>query len=170
MTRFFSGNSFVARFDRLLRKRSFEKVAANVLCTAPLRIQGTSPLFLSMICHRDLAYYLLAIKSIYARVKQGRVLIINDGSLTSTDVKQLSYHIPGIEIVNKQSISVGPAPRADLFWERLVKIVDLTRDNYVIQVDADTLVSAEIPEVIQCWRQNRSFLLGTASGQLIRRA
>src|SRR5204862_5457218 len=40
-------------------------------------------------------------------------------------------------------------------------------ERYVIQADADTLVSAPIPEVAQCWLDNRSFLLGTGSGQSI---
>jgi hypothetical protein len=34
----------------------------------------------------------------------------------------------------------------------LVKIVELSIEPYAIQVDADILVGAVIPEVVDCWR------------------
>src|SRR5205823_6173253 len=70
------------------------------------------------------------------------------------------------EIIDFYAISTGLCPRGGT-WERLVKLVDLSRESYVIQVDADTLVSAPIAEVIECWRANQSFLLGTNSGRRV---
>jgi hypothetical protein len=165
------GNSLPRRtlawFKRLWGKRSFDRVARGILRTAPLRPHGDSPVFLSMVCHRDLTTYLLAIKSLYVSIGHGRVVIINDGSLKSEDLAILHHHIPALELFDVDSIETGSCPRADFFWERLVKIIELSCEHYVIQVDADTLVSAAIPEVIQCWRDNRSFLLGTGSGRAI---
>jgi hypothetical protein len=165
------GNSMsaraLARLKRSWDKLSFDRVAGGVLGTAPLCPSGDSPLFLSMVCHRDVASYLLAIKSLYDGIGHGRVAIINDGSLTSSDLAILHNHIPKLEVLDINSIETGSGPRADLFWERLVTIVERSNEDYVIQVDADTLVSAAIPEVVQCWSDNRSFLLGTGSGQAI---
>jgi hypothetical protein len=157
----------LAKFKRSWGKYAFDRVVAGVLATAPLRPRGASPLFLSMICHPDVAAYLLAIKSLYKSIGHGRIAIINDGSLTPGDLDILRRHVPTLETFDIHAIEAGPCPRADLFWERLVKIVQLSGENYVIQADSDILACGAIPEVIECWRENRSFLLGTGSGRQI---
>jgi hypothetical protein len=99
------------------------------------------------------------------RIGFGTVAIINDGSLTSADLAILKHHIPRMNVFQIKDIKVPSCPRADFFWERLIKIIDLSHKHYLIQVDADTLVLGAIPEVVQCWQENKSFLLGTGSGQ-----
>jgi hypothetical protein len=152
------------RLKRSWSKRSFDREVRGILASCPLDMQGESPLFLSMVCHRDVTAYLLAIKSLYLEIRQGRAVIINDGSLTSYDLEILDYHIPHLEVLDIRNIETGSCPRGDC-WERLTKIIELTADNYVIQADADILACAPIPEVIQCWQENRSFLLGTGAGR-----
>ncbi len=160
------------RLRRSWGSRSFMRTAKDILNTAPLRVEGDAPLFLSMLPRRDLIPYLLAIKSLYVEVKQGRIAVINErgiidqNSLTDDDLALLRYHVPGIEIIDFCAISTGRCPRGGT-WERLIKIIELSKDNYVIQVDADTLVSGPIPEVIDCVRANRSFILGTDVGQTL---
>ena len=156
----------IRRIQRTWGKYLFDRTAARVLTTAPLNVRGDSPIFLSQMCHRDVAPYLLAIKSLYRAIGQGRVMIINDGSLTSDDISILQRHIPGLEIIDITTIDTRSCPRGGT-WERLVKIIELSHEHYVIQADADTLVSGPIPEVIQAWRANMSFLLGTDCGQQI---
>ena len=133
-------SSALAKVKRSWGKRSFDRVAEGIVSTAPLCLQGDSPLFLSMVCHRDVAAYLLAIKSLYVGVGHGRLVVINDGSLTSEDLLTLRRHIPELEIIDINAIETGSCPRAGC-WERLVKIVELSADNYVIQADADILVA-----------------------------
>jgi hypothetical protein len=125
-----------------------------------------------MVSRRDLIPYLLAIKSLYAEIKQGRVAVINERgvinqhSFTDDDLAVLRHHIPGIEIIDFYTISTGRCPRGGT-WERLVKIIELSRGNYIIQVDADTLTSAPVPEVVDCVRANRSFILGGPAGTTV---
>ncbi len=138
----------------------FDIAAERVLGTAPLAMRGNSPLILSMVCHRDVAAYLLAIKSLYQRMGEGRVVVINDGSLTDEDLKILRHHVPGLTVD-----AAGQGSTGALFWVRLTKIVELSAAHYVIQLDSDTLVSGPIPEVVSCYRENISFLLGTNVGQ-----
>jgi hypothetical protein len=156
----------IARMRRSWDRRAFERTARGILNTLPLQLRDDSPLFLSMLCHPDVMAYLIAIKSLYLAVGQGQVAVIDDGSLTMKDLAVLHHHIPGIEVLDIAAIPTGACPRGGT-WERLVKIMELTATNYVIQVDADTLVSAPIPEVVQCWRNNKPFLLGTNVGQEI---
>jgi hypothetical protein len=156
----------VARIHRGWTKYLFDRTAARVLDTSPLSVGGDSPVFLSQLCHRDVAPYLLAIKSLYRAIGQGRVIIINDSSLTRDDILILQRHIPGLEIIEIAAIDTRGCPRGGT-WERLVKIIELSQDHYVIQADADTLVTGPIPEVIDAWRSNASFLLGTDCGQKV---
>jgi hypothetical protein len=162
----------VTRLRKSWAERSFGRTAAEVLSTRPLRMAGDAPLFLSMLPRRDLLPYLLAIKSLYAQVGHGRVAVINERgiidhhSLTDDDLTVLRHHVPGIEIIDFCAISTGRCPRGGT-WERLVKMMELSRDSYVIQVDADTLVSGSIPEVVEAIEANRSFILGTGSGRAV---
>jgi hypothetical protein len=162
----------VTKIQRSLGVRSFERTAKDILTTAPLRITGDTPLFVSMLSRRDLIPYLLAIKSLYAEIKQGRVAVINERgvinqhSFTHDDLAILRHHLPGIDIIDFCTISTGRCPRGGT-WERLVKIIELSQENYVIQVDADTLTSAPVPEVVDCVQANRSFILGGPSGTTV---
>jgi len=160
------GPTALARLKRYWGEFSFERIARGILSTPPISLQGDSPLFLSMVRHTDVTAYLLAIKSLCVGVGHGRAAIINDGSLTSSDLASLRHHIPGLEVFDITAIETATCPRGGT-WERLVKITELSSECYVIQADADTLVTAPIPEVIECWRGNRSFLLGTDSGRTI---
>src|ERR1044071_7528242 len=99
------------RLERSWRMYSFSQAAKGILGTSPLQPRGDSPMFLSMLCHRDLVMYLLAIKSLYMRTGHGHVAIINDGSLTSADLALLQHHIPGLQIFHIDAIEAGVCPR-----------------------------------------------------------
>ena len=124
---------------------------------APLRI-------VSMVSHRDLRMYLVAARSLYGQLREGRFVIVNDGSLTADDMAILDRQLGGPEIVPISSIDTGPCPRGGT-WERLFKIAELTQASYIIQMDSDTLTRSEISEVLGAYRANRSFTLGTNMGQ-----
>ena len=123
--------------------------------------------FLSMVSHKDLIFYLLAIKSIYFRIGEGSAFIIDDGSLTEQDRALIAYHLPLNKIISIHDVDVGPCPHGGT-WERLVTILDLTADEYVIQVDSDTLATDLLPVVETCYRENRAFTLaGSEPGNTI---
>ncbi len=115
-----------------------------------------------MVCHQDMIMYLVSIKSFYRRIGTGRIIIVDDGTLTSSDRRTLSGHLGSPEIINIRDIDTGPFPKGGT-WERLAKILDLLDTCYVIQIDSDTVTRNEVPEVLECVRSNRSFALGTVS-------
>jgi hypothetical protein len=155
-----------ARLRREWHKARFAAVARQVLDTSPLDMAGHAPVFVTQICERDVHAYLLAIKSLYRRIGTGSVHIIDDGSLTPASRTLLAHHLPRLTIEPMAAIDVGPCPRGGC-WERLCRAVDLSRECYVIQIDADTLTLADVPEVRDCLARGTSFLLGTDSGQAI---
>ena len=54
----------------------------RVLDLPPLEIREAPLTFVSMVSHRDLVMYLVAIRSLYAQIGEGTITIIDDGSLT----------------------------------------------------------------------------------------
>jgi hypothetical protein len=130
----------------------------RVLRTPPLKMRRDGPVFLSMLCHRDLHMYLTSFKSIYRHVGFGRAVIVDDGSLTGDDRALLQRHIPELAFIDIASIDRGPCPAGGT-WERLLKVVDLSADDYVIQLDADCVTAGPIDEVVEAYRANRAFTL-----------
>jgi hypothetical protein len=130
----------------------------RVLRTPPLQMQPDGPVFLSMLCHRDVNMYLTSFKSAYRQVGGGRAVIVDDGSLTADDRTVLKHHIPDLEFIDIASVERGPCPAGGT-WERLLKVVDLSADDYVIQLDADCVTVGPMDAVVDAYRANRAFTL-----------
>jgi hypothetical protein len=146
----------------------FQRTRFNLLChdilrTPPLRMRDADVTFVSQVSHRDVLMYLIAIKSVYRFFDAGRIVVLDDGSLTNKDRVLLTYHLPSIRVVTFGQVPIANTPRGGC-WERLLLISSLVRHSYVIQVDSDSLTLHEIPEVLHCVGQNWNFtLLGAGS-------
>ncbi|MCG8358423.1 MAG: hypothetical protein MI920_22895 [Kiloniellales bacterium] len=149
-------------FSRFLHGQT----CAGIRSTAPLEIKDSDLRILSMVSHRDLLMYLVAVKSFYREVGEGRMVVVDDGSLTAEDHALLEQQLGGPEVYRLPDIDVGHCPRGGC-WERLLTVVRLTREHYVIQLDSDTLTKGPVPEVIEAVKTNRSFALGTRMGQKV---
>lgn len=140
--------------------------ARGILSSPPVRCRPDSSLIiLSQTYHPDLLMYLLAVKT-FARYIQPRLFVIVDDGLTANDQAVLRSHLGNVRFVPTASVDRGPCPSGGA-WERLLTIAGLTADDYVIQLDADTLTLSPPDEVAECIAQNRPFTLGTDSGQVI---
>ena len=117
-----------------------------------------------MVSHVDLIMYLVAVKSFYKRVGEGKIIIINDGSLTPADCDVLSNHLGSPTFIHIADVDTGGFPKGGC-WERILTILDLLNEFYVIQLDSDTLTRNDVPEVLECVHFNRSFTLGTGQGK-----
>lgn len=124
-----------------------------------------SAIVISQLCSRDLIMYLVAIKTFTQYVIPLKVVVIGD-RLTEKDTQVLRQHISNIEIINVIDVNTNELPNGGT-WERLLTIIDMSRDHYAIQLDADTITLSMPNEVIQCIADNRSFTLGTEMGQQI---
>jgi hypothetical protein len=132
----------------------------------PLSLRDSGLTIVSMLSHADCTAYLVAIKSLYAHLRTGLIHILDDGSLESADHALLRRVIPGVTIERVADVKTGLCPRSGC-WERLVRCLQLAESRYVIQMDSDTLTLREIPEVLQCVRENRSFTLPTEDGRQV---
>lgn len=151
-------DTFADRALRKLREMHFNRAARAVLSTAPLRAADDGVVIFSMIGTKVLLPYLVAAKSLHARLGQGRFAILDDGTLTGEDKSVLAVQLGNPEIRHIARVDTGPCPRGGT-WERLLTLLDLRREAYVIQLDSDTVTIGEVPEVAAAIRTGTSFTL-----------
>ncbi len=153
----------ISRFLKWVRQAEHYHVARQVLRTPPICPTDDRLVLFSMIGTKVVLPYLVAVKSLHSRLGLGRVVILDDGTLTARDRRLLSHHLGKPAVYRLDEVRTGDCPRGGC-WERLLTLLDLTRDDYVIQLDSDTVTIGDLPEIKQAVGANRSFtLLGEKS-------
>lgn len=143
------------------------RLARAVLDTPPLTPRDDGVVLFSMIGTRVLLPYLVAVKSLHRRLGRGRVVVMDDGSLTDDDRALLHRHCGRPAILRLDDVDTGPAPRGGT-WERLLAILDARAHDYVVQLDSDTVTCGPVPEVAAAIEAGRSFSLrGEAGAELM---
>src|SRR3546814_16336165 len=130
----------------------------GVLDTPPIAPADDGLILFSMIGTRLLLSYLVAVKSLYGRLGRGRIAILDDGTLTAADRAVLAAHLGHPVIVSIDDVATGPCPRGGC-WERLLTLLDMRADAYVIQLDSDTIALGDIPDVVGGITSTPSFTL-----------
>ncbi len=148
------------KLRQTLNRTWFNHWCRDVLKTPPIEPSKDGVVILSMISHLDLMMYLAAIKTFYRYFKRGEIVILNDGTLTENDRRLLQYHVNPSRVVHINEVKTNSCPKGAC-WERLLLISDYVDDNYVIQLDADSLILKDMPEVSKNLEENRSFALGS---------
>jgi hypothetical protein len=139
----------------------------GILSTAPVKADLNSPLALmTQLQHKDVLMAIIAFKSFTVDLPVGAFFILNDGSLTDGDMDLLRHHFPGVKFLRMADAYSELCPKGGC-WERLLSISQLVKEHYVIQLDSDTLTLGDIPEIAECVKENRSFVIGTWNNQEI---
>lgn len=146
--------SLVERINRL----RFEVVAKGLRNTPPLARGYKDFTVLSMVQHKDLMAYLLAIKTFALRARPARIVVVADPSLDQDDMALLRWHVEGVEILKATDFQ-RPAIPVGGTWERLAAIAALNGESSIVQLDSDTVTSGEVTEVVEAARAGRSFVL-----------
>ncbi len=154
--------------DRLIRKAREAAHLAQckaVFSTPPIAPQIDGVVVFSMIGTRVVAPYLVAAKSFMQALGRGRVVLLDDGSLTPTDKSVLAAHLGDPELRSIHDVETGDVPRGGC-WERLMTLIDLSAHDYVIQLDSDTVTLGTVDEVRAAIAARRSFtILGGSDGE-----
>ena len=153
-----AGLHFFKAVERRLGKRLHEREARAVLETPPIVPADDGLVLFSMIGTAVVIPYLLAVKTLHRELKRGRVVLLDDGTLTAGDRKLLARHLGDPEIIPIAKVDTGRCPQGGT-WERLLTILDRRQDDYVIQLDSDTVTVGGITEVVEAVGANRSFSL-----------
>jgi len=142
------------------------RLARSVLTTPPIRAGDDGVVLFSMIGTAVLLPYLVAVKSLRHHLGRGRVVILDDGTLTAADHAVLVQHLGDPRILSIAQVATGDCPQGGT-WERLLTILDLRADCYVIQVDSDTVTLGDPVEVRAAIDSGRDFTLrGEAAAEL----
>lgn len=143
---------------RLLERHLHNLLCAGITRTDPVPVRPAPISICSLVCSRDFTMYLVAIKSFYSRFGMGKVVAINDGSLTERQIAVLKEQVPGIILQDMKDVPRRQVPRGGC-WERLLAVIDLAQTDYVIQLDSDTLTRRPLAEVMDACLQKRPFIM-----------
>jgi hypothetical protein len=151
----------IQKLDRIARKA--REYSHKRQCRALLRTPAIAPkhdgvILFSMIGTAVVLPYLLAIKSLHHQLQRGRIVLLDDGTLTVADKAVLAEQLGNPDIIPIASVDTGVCPKGGT-WERLLTIQRLRADNYVIQLDSDTVTLGPVDEVAAALAANRSFTL-----------
>lgn len=157
----------IDRVLRKLREYRFLRGCRAVLSTPPACVRDDGVVIFSMIGTKVLLPYLVAAKSFQAQLGRGRFAILDDGTLTASDKGILAHHLGNPAIIPIDAVGTGPCPRGGT-WERLLTILDLRQNDYVIQLDSDIVTLGSVAEVAAAIDAGQSFTLrGEASAEIV---
>lgn len=149
-----------------LNKLRFDMTVRAILRTPPL-VAGTRDLtVLSMVQHRDVNPYLLALKSFHRFLDPARVVLVADPTLDAEDRALIRRHVPHIVIHDAAEFHRAGIPQGGT-WERLTAIARYAAQSQVVQLDADTVAVAPLQEVASALDAGVSFTLATDDDQAI---
>ena len=135
-----------------------QRVCRPILNTPPIRAQQDGLVIFSMIGTKVLLPYLVALKSLWVELQRGRVIILDDGTLTDDDKAILSHHCDNPNIISIHDVNIDGFVKGGA-WERFLSILDLRHNDYVIQLDSDTVTIGPVPELIEAIHHNQSYTL-----------
>ncbi len=155
----------IDRLTRKLREAAHLRQCRAVFETPPIVPKHDGVIVFSMIGTRVVAPYLVAAKSFLHALGRGRVVLLDDGSLTAGDKALLAAHLGNPEIRSIRDVDTGDTPRGGC-WERLMTLIDLSATDYVIQLDSDTVTLGAVSEVRAAIDAGRSFtIVGGTDGE-----
>ena len=154
--------SITARWHRW----QFERTVRDIADTPPVAPGATAYTALSMVQHRDVLPYLLALKSFARFLPPSEVVLVADPTLDVNDRALLREHVPHLNIREAAEFRHPGFPVGGC-WERLSAISECVQRQPVVQLDADTVALRSPPEVADALAAGVCFTLGTEDGQRI---
>ena len=133
--------------------------AAPILKSQPLSPGKEEFTVLSLLSHRDILSYLVAIKSFHHFASPRHISIICDPSITARDCELLLSHIPFATLTPMATYTDNRIPTGGC-WERLHALCIAAQYGYVVQLDSDTVTTNPIDEVANSVRLGRGFIMG----------
>jgi hypothetical protein len=146
--------SLAERFNRL----RFEGAARGLRATPPVARGDRNFAVLSMVQHKDVLAYLLAIKTFALQARPARILVVADPSLDQADMEIIQGHVPGVEI-RKGAMFQRPALPVGGTWERLAAIAAFNDECSIVQLDSDTVTLGAVDEVVEAACAGQTFIL-----------
>ncbi len=153
--------NFFEKLTDIFNKKFFELNIIKIQKTPPIEYRlDPQVTIVTMLGHNTVNMYLVAIKTFMKYFGYGTIEVINDGSLTEADQGLLKYHIPNINFSNANDIDTLSCPTY-ISWKRLLRIAEIAKNSYVIQLDSDTVSLAPLIDIHDKVQKNEGFLIGS---------
>ncbi len=149
-----------------LNRLKFNWAVRAIGKTPPVQPGPMGYMALSMVQHRDVLPYLLAIKSLARFLPPAEVVVVADPTLNAEDRALMQRHVPHMRFREAAEFRRPGIPQGGC-WERLGAIAEYASTSYVVQVDADTVAVGPVSDVAAAIADGVSFTLGTEDGQRI---
>lgn len=107
--------------------------------------------------------YLLAAKS-FARYFPPRQFIVVDDGLSPVEQRLISSQLGNVEYRPRKGVINQKCPAGGC-WERLLTVADCAENDYVVQLDSDTVTLRSPSQAIDAIRSARAFTLSTKQGR-----
>jgi hypothetical protein len=147
------------RYRRKFATWRFNNAIKAIHETPPMEVVAAPLSIVSMVKTRDVPMYLLSMKAFYRRIGRGKLIAIIDRDTPQPARDMLQRHFPGIAFEILEDIDTGPCQRGGT-WERILYVLDRSTEEYVVQVDCDTLpLSEDLHEVTDCIRAGIAFTM-----------
>lgn len=157
----------LAKIKQTIAKQNFNFKTKGILDTPPMPVIAADITYASIVTENFISMFLLSMKSFYRHMGKGKILAIIDRAMSETARETLRHHFPGIEFQVIEEVNVGTCQRGGC-WERLLTILDRAHNEYVVQVDSDTLsLGADLNEVRDCIAANRAFTLSGGEREIV---
>jgi len=153
--------NILTKIKKRLAQKKYNSIARKIRNTPVTHYKYNEEIVIvSQVYHAAVDMTLVALKSFLTYFGEGSVEILDDGSLTDDDYALFRKHIPHVRFHHINDVDTGKCPKGSC-WERLTRIIELTENAYVIQVDTDTLTIGQIHEVYESAKNNRAFTIGS---------
>ena len=144
----------------------FERAVRGILSTPPVQAGAVPYMALSMVQHRDVLPYLLALKTFARFLPPREVVVVADPTLDANDRAVMREHVPHL-VFREAAEFRGPGLPVGGCWERLTAISEYVQRTPVVQLDADTVTLSHPGEVEAAIRGGHSFTQGTEDDQRV---
>jgi hypothetical protein len=157
-------HSITNGLKRRYYRRDFDWYCHAILKTRPVELDESSGVVvLSQSYHKDLLMFLVAAKSFASYLHPTKFVVVDDG-FTAEDQALIRHHLKSVDFIARKSVRSQSCPIGGC-WERLLSIADFCGENYVIQLDSDTVTVSEPIEVKAHISRGASFTLSTKQGR-----
>jgi len=145
------------------RWRQGEAVAAHaeaiagILDTPPVMARKDGLVLFAAIGCASLLPAMVAIKSLARPLQRGRVVLLDDGTLTAEDRAVLAHHFDDPQILRADSINLRGFPTGH-GWESLLAMLERRSGEYWLRVSHDSVTLGDVPEIAAAIGSNRSLV------------
>ena len=163
--------SMISLFNRVVKRvktdyfrKRYMATVKEIVSTPPALPGSMDFTLLSMVHQRDVFSYLVAAKSFIQFTNPKRIVVVCDPSIQEADKAILLQQIPHLVLRHADEFTHPNVPRGGT-WERLYAISGYCSEDYVVQLDADTVTCRSNNFVFNAIQNGIGFVIGEIKNQ-----